>query len=164
MFKDKLKDMVHKFLKNEYGVIGAAPFELDPFTFVLNYLPATASVTTNQTFGVQADSAFVWVKGVAVVTATDNTTFNTTGSWPFLFTLSDSGSGRDLSDSGVHLYNMFGTAPQPFILSKPKIFDPNSSITGKMQNLSATSYNVRLAFHGFKVFGSVAAYKRSRIR
>ncbi len=154
---------VMEFLRNEFGIIGRVPFELDPFTFTMNYLPATLSVTTNASFLVQADSAFVWVKGEAIVTATDNTTFNTTGQWPFLIVISDSGSGRDLMDTGVHLYNHFGTAERPFILGKPKIFDPNSTITGKLQNLSGTSYNVRLAYHGFKVFGSVEAYKQSRL-
>lgn len=157
-------DWFSKYLKSELGVIGVLPFELDPFTFTLNYTPATASTTTNQTFTVQADSAFSLIKMTAVVTATDNTTFQTTGQWPFLITLSDSGSGRDLMDTGVHLYNTFGTAERPFILPKPKLFDPNSTVTGKVQNLSGTSYNVRLSFHGFKIFGSVAAFKKTRIR
>lgn len=158
------KDWFFNYLKSEIGAIGGLPFELDPFTFSLNYTPATLSTTTNQTFLVQADSAFSLVKMTAVVTATDNTTFQTTGAWPFLVTLSDSGSGRDLMDTGVHLYNLFGSAERPFILPKPKLFDPNSTITGKLQNLSGTSYNVRLSFHGFKIFGSVAAFKKTKIR
>lgn len=156
-------DRIWRFLKNEFGQIGRLPFELDPFTFNLEYLPATASTTTNDSFSVQSDSAFVMVKTAAVVTATDNTTFLTTGQWPFLFTLSDSGSGRDLMDSGVHLYNIAGTAERPFIWPKPKILDPNSTVTGKLQNLSATDRYARIAIHGFKVFGSIEAYRRSKL-
>jgi len=160
--KMKLIDKIFRYVKDEFGVLGSA-FELDPFTYVINYLPATANTTTTNQFIVQADSAFVWCKGTAIVTATDNVTFLTVGQWPFLITVSDSGSGRDLMDSGVHLYNMFGTAERPFILSKPKIFDPNSTVSGKLQSLhTATNYNVRLAFHGFKVFGSITAYKRHK--
>lgn len=157
----KMLDFAWKYLKSELGVVGNLPaFELDPFTYTLNYLPATASVITTQSFLIQADSAFMYVKGCAVVTATDNTTFLTVGQWPFLITITDSGSGRDLMDTGVHLYNIFGTAERPFILPKPKLFDPNSTVTGKLQNLSATDRNVRLAFNGYKVFGSIAAFKK----
>jgi hypothetical protein len=41
----------------------------------------------------------------------------------------------------------------------PQVFDPNSNVTMRVQNLHTTSYNLRCAFVGYKVFGEVGAFK-----
>ncbi|MGH3053434.1 MAG: hypothetical protein ACRDL7_00475 [Gaiellaceae bacterium] len=138
-------------------------FTLDPFTFVVNFLPLAASNTATLNFITQADSGFAIVK-TAFTIASDVSVFianisDTPKYAPLVITLSDSGSGRDLSNAAVPINTYFGTGERPFLWCRPKVLDPNSTFTSRLQNLVATAFNVRLSFHGFKIFGDVASYK-----
>lgn len=100
---------------------------------------------------INGDSAFQIVSTTAVVTLTDNVTF--IPNWPLLCRIEDSGSGRVISDTLIHMNNYFGTAEEPKYWDKPKLIPANSTITITLQNLDlVNAYHVRLAFHGFKVF------------
>ena len=67
----------------------------------------------------------------------------------------DSGSGRNLFDSSIDVPQIFGTGELPQILAKPKLFPARSTITVNVSNFSAaTTYRLRLAFIGYKVFGT----------
>lgn len=138
-------------------------FTLDPFTFVINFLPLAASNTATDNFITQADSGFAIIKtsftiasnvDVFVANISDTPKYA-----PQVITLSDSGSGRDLSNLPVSINTYFGTGERPFIWSKPKVLDPNSTFTARIQNLVATAFNIRLSFHGFKIFGDVGAFR-----
>lgn len=138
-------------------------FTLDPFTFVINFLPLTANNTATDNFITQADSGFAIVK-TSFTIASDVNVFvanisDTPKYAPQVVTLSDSGSGRDLSNAPVSINTYFGTGERPFIWCHPKILDPNSTFTARIQNLAATAFNIRLSFHGFKIFGDVSSYK-----
>ncbi len=138
-------------------------FTLDPFTFVINFLPLTANNTATDNFITQADSGFAIVK-TSFTIASDVNVFvanisDTPKYAPQVVTLSDSGSGRDLSNAPVSINTYFGTGERPFIWCHPKILDPNSTFTARIQNLVATAFNIRLSFHGFKIFGDVSSYK-----
>ena len=138
-------------------------FTLDPFTFVINFLPLTANNTATDNFITQADSGFAIVK-TSFTIASDVNVFvaNISGTpkyAPQVVTLSDSGSGRDLSNAPVSINTYFGTGERPFTWCHPKILDPNSTFTARIQNLVATAFNIRLSFHGFKIFGDVSSYK-----
>lgn len=141
-------------------------FTLDPFTFVINYLPLAASNTATNNFITQADSGFAICKTAATyasdVNAYVGNLSDTPKYAPFIITLSDSGSGRDLSNAPVSINTYFGTGQEPFIWSTPKILDPNSTFSARIQNLAATDYNIRLSFHGYKIFGDITAFKRRR--
>ena len=149
-------------------------FNLSFFTFNIEYLPATLSAFTSGSFIVQNDSAFVLCKtSYIAVLATDNktpvtavtvpapaTTFVVSHeNAPFLVNITDSGSGRQFSNIDTHIDNWFGSAEWPFHWSVPQVFDPNSNVTMRLQNLDTISYNVRCAFIGYKVFGNVGAFK-----
>ena len=145
--------------------IGAArkAFTLDPFTFVINFLPLAASNTATDNFITQADSGFAIVK-TAFTIASNVDVFvanisDTPKYAPQVITLSDSGSGRDLSNAAVSINTYFGTAERPFVWSRPKVLDPNSTFTARIQNLVATAFDIRLSFHGFKIFGDVTSFK-----
>lgn len=126
----------------------------DYFAYVVNFLPATKATTTTQSFQVNNDSDFLCVARVYTAFQTDNTTVLAAGSGVFLVTITDSGSGRQDTNAAVHIDNAFGTAQRPFILPFPKVWSAGATISIAVQNLSgATDYNVRLTFHGFKVFG-----------
>jgi len=138
-------------------------FTLDPFTFGINFLPIAASNSATDQFITQADSGFAIVKtgftisdaaNVSIANISDTPRFA-----PIVLTLSDSGSGRDLSNTPISIGTYFGDGKEPFIWSRPKVLDPNSTFTARIQNLVATAFNVRLSFHGFKIFGDVAAFK-----
>lgn len=149
-------------------------YNLSFFTFNVEFLPATLNTFTDRNFLVQNDSAFVLTRTSYVATLTDNitpvnavtvpapaTTLLTLGvSAPFLVNITDSGSGRQFSNIDTHIDNWFGSAEDPYFWPSPQVLDPNSNVTVRLQNLSTTvSYNVRCAFHGYKVFGNVDAFK-----
>lgn len=148
-------------------------YNLSFFTFNIEYLPATLSAFTSGSFIVQNDSAFVLCKTSYISTLTDNVTPATAvtvpapattlltshENAPFLVNITDSGSGRQFSNIDTHIDNWFGSGEWPFIWAVPQVFDPNSNVTMRVQNLSTTSMNLRCAFIGYKVFGEVAAFK-----
>ena len=142
-------------------------YTLDPFTFTINFVPLAASNTATTSFITQSDSGFAIVK--TAFTIADNVNVfvanisDTPKYAPQVITLSDSGSGRDLSNAPVSLNTYFGSGERPFLWSKPKILDPNSTFTARIQNLVATAFNIRLSFHGFKIFGDVSVYRKGRI-
>lgn len=152
-------------------------FNLSAFVFDIDFLPATLNAFTTGTFLVQNDSAFVIMKTVYTATLTDNvsipsfvtvaapaTTFVLfPGSMPLLVNLTDTGSGRQFSNVDVDIDNWFGTSQRPFLWTTPQVLDPNSTFSMRVQNLSTTtSFNVRCAFHGYKVFGDVQAFRKRR--
>lgn len=152
--------------------LGASPasvrrnYTLDFFTFGINFLPLGASLALTANFITQADSGFAICKtsfnissdvNVFVANISDTPRFA-----PAVITLSDSGSGRDLSNQPVAIGTLFGPDDFPFPWPVPKILDPNSTFTARIQNLVATAFNVRLSFHGYKIFGDVSAFRASR--
>lgn len=142
-------------------------YQLDPFLFVINYLPATASATTSGNFIVQNDSAFAICKGSYIATDITDAAISglqpfgsgaLTSLAPFLITMTDSGSGRAMSNDPVPIDSWFGTGQRIYTWTIPKVLDPASTFAVTVQNLSATDRRVRLAFHGYKVFGNLQAF------
>ena len=163
------KDRVIQALAAEKGMRASQvrkAYTLDYFTFVINFLPLAASNTDTQNFITQGDSGFAIVKtsfdiasnvNVFVANISDTPRYA-----PQVVTLSDSGSGRDLSNSGVSIGTLFGPNNEPFVWACPKVLDPNSTFTARIQNLVATAFNIRLSFHGYKIFGDVQQYRAMR--
>jgi hypothetical protein len=129
---------------------GGKGLQIDYFVYGTDWLPLVASLTTQNPININGDSAFVILSGVLTETATDNTTFLALS--PLLFQIQDTGSGRFLSNHAVHAGNWFGTAQEPKYWDVPKIIAPNSTLAVSAQNLEATNRNVRVDFHGFKIF------------
>ena len=159
-------DEVIKAIANRLGMSNqraARLFTVDPFTFGINFTPLAASNTATDQFITQGDSGFAIVKTTFVISSDVNVFVanisDTPKFAPQVVMLSDSGSGRDLANTPVPINSLFGNGERPFIWSKPKVLDPNSTLTARIQNLVATAFNVRLSFHGFKIFGDVSAFK-----
>lgn len=141
-------------------------FSLDMFTFVINFLPLAASNTDTQNFITQADSGFAICKTSFEIASNVNVFVanisDTPRYAPCVVTLTDSGSGRDLSNTAVPIGTLFGPNEFPFPWPTPKILDPNSTFTARIQNLVATAFNIRLSFHGYKIFGDVSQFRAMR--
>jgi hypothetical protein len=122
----------------------------EQFNYGIDFLPAVLSTTTFGNISIQADSDFIIVAAVGVVTDTTNLTV--LSFVPQLVQLTDGGSGRNLFSLPQHYHNVFGTADEPAYWPQPKVLDRGSTFTVAIQNLEATSRNTRLAFLGFKVY------------
>lgn len=130
---------------------GAKGKQIDYFVYQTQFLPLTASLTIQNNININGDSAFCVLSGVLVETDTGNTVF--LAQRPLLARIADTGSGRYLASGAVHVDNWFGTAEEPKYWDIPKIFAPNATLGLELQNLEAVDRNVRVAFHGFKIFG-----------
>lgn len=130
---------------------GARGKAIDYFVYGTDFTPLGVSATTVNNINISGDSCFCILSGVMVETDTANTTLLAFS--PLLFRLQDTGSGRYLSNLAIHADNWFGTAEQPKYWDVPKILAPNTTFNIEAQNLEATARNVRVAFHGFKIFG-----------
>jgi hypothetical protein len=70
--------------------------------------------------------------------------------------LIDTGSGRQLMQNPIPIPSFFGTGEMPFILPNPRLFVRNSTIQVAYTNFDTVNdYDVRLAFIGYKVYGTV---------
>jgi len=150
---------------------------LDPFIFTINFVTPfqlAASATSTLTFLVQSDSAFAICKTTFTIADVNNdavANLQPYGSGAassivaVIVSLTDSGSGRALQDNPVPIDSYFGTAQFPRLWPVPKVLDPNSVFSTTLQNLDATAYHVRLAFHGYKIFGNIREwYSRNNVR
>ena len=69
--------------------------------------------------------------------------------------ITDTGSGRQLSNTSIPIPALFGTGELPFILPTPKVFKPRSAVSFKVSNYSAgTTYDLYLNLHGCKLWYS----------
>lgn len=123
---------------------------LDYFAYGTDFTPLGASATTTRSIQINSDSAFLVLSAVMVETATDDTTFLLNR--PLLVSLATGGAALNLSNTPIHADNWFGTAQEPKYWDVPKVLLPNTTFNVTLQNLEATARNVRVAFHGFKIF------------
>lgn len=123
---------------------------LDYFAYGTDFTPLTASLTLNRSIQINSDSAFMILSATMVETATDNTTF--LSNHPILVTLGTGGAALQLSNTPIHADNWFGSAEEPKYWDIPKVLLPNTTFNISLQNLEAVDRNVRVAFHGFKLF------------
>jgi hypothetical protein len=130
---------------------GAKGMLVDYFVYGTDFTPLALSATATNNINIDGSSAFCVLSAVIVETDTTNATF--LAMQPLLAQLQDTGSNRTLSNTPIHASNWFGTAQEPKYWDVPKVLAPNATFNVTMQNLEATARNVRVAFHGFKIFG-----------
>jgi hypothetical protein len=128
---------------------------IDYFVYGTDFTPLALSATVANSIPINSDSAFYILSGVLVETAQDNTTFM--ANRPLLAMLSEAGGARNLANTPIHVNNWFGTAEEPKYWDIPKLLLPNSTFQVQLQNLEAVARNVRVAFHGFKIFNYTAS-------
>lgn len=131
----------------------------------------TASGTGTDTIQIEADSNFIlekmvhWttVSGLAPNLSTATTILFTGGLTDqqiiqpnMLVQITDTGSGRNLMSNPIPIPSTFGSGKLPFILPHPRIFLRNTTIQISFTNADTVNgYVTRLAFIGYKVYGTV---------
>lgn len=126
----------------------------DYFVYGTNFLSTVLVASANITnpININSDSHFCILS--ACLVETDSTDVVFLGQRPLLMSLSEAASGRQLSNTPIHADNWFGTAELPKYWDIPKILAPNSTFNVGCQNLdTVNARTVRVAFHGFKIYG-----------
>lgn len=130
-------------------------FVNDHFVYVASCdsLAAAASFTAN--ISIEADSQFVAVKMSYMADLAGAPQTESTRVIPLIDVyITDSGSGRNLQNTGVPIANIAGEGGLPLVLPVPREFKPSSNISITFRNYSmATTYtNVKLSLIGYKRF------------
>lgn len=133
----------------------ARDLAMDYFVYGADFTPLLASASDSKNIQINNDSAFLILSAVMVETDTANTTFFPNR--PLLAQISTGGAQLNLSSIPIHADNWFGTAEEPKYWDVPKTLLPNTTLVVQLQNLEAVNRNIRVAFHGFKIF----KYKKS---
>jgi hypothetical protein len=130
--------------------LGARDNALDYFAYGTDFTPLNASATTTRAIQINSDSAFLILSATMVETDTTDLIFFPNR--PLLVTLTTGGAALSLSNTPIHADNWFGTAEEPKYWDVPKVLLPNTTFNVSLQNLEATNRNIRVAFHGFKIY------------
>lgn len=113
--------------------------------------------SANDIINIEADSDFILQKfAYEADIAAAAFVFNTKPIPLITIQLIDSGSGRQLMNNPIPVSSFMGDGQLPFILPNPRKFLRNSTIQIAYTNFdAAVTYNIRLAFIGYKVYGTV---------
>ena len=114
---------------------------------------------SNDIINIEADSDFLLQKfAYQTDIAAAAYTFQNTPIPNISIQLIDSGSGRQLMQNPIPVSSFMGNGQLPFILPNPRKFLRNSTIQVAFTSFEAgagTTYNIRLAFIGYKIYGTV---------
>ncbi len=128
----------------------------DFYTYEAEALALAFGGSANDVINIEADSDFIMQKlsfqaDIAGAAFTDSTRVIPNIS----VQLVDTGSGRQLMQNPIPIPSMFGWGELPFVLDNPRKFLRNSTIQVAFTNFdAAVTYNIRLAFIGYKIYGT----------
>lgn len=124
------------------------------FIYTTKFATLAAGASANNTIQIQADANFAWLKGTFQADIAGAAQTDSSRVIPAISLLiTDTGSGRQLMDAAVPVTSFFGDGRIPFILPEARIFAANSNISITATNLeAANTYNLRLAFIGYKLY------------
>ena len=133
---------------------------LDHFVYMASFPALVGGTTVSVTIPIQSDSDFLWMgTSLTVFTAA-----NVLDAAPDLvFSVIDSGSGRQLQSAPMPVLGNTGTGQWPFTLPEPKLFVGNGSIQVTVTDRSAVNKaQVDFSFLGYKIFYT-ASYNRANM-
>lgn len=123
-----------------------------------NIASIAAGATSNQVIQFDIDSVFTWMRTTMFIDigqAAQNSGARVT---PLItLQITDTGSGTNFFNNPVPLPNIAGTAELPYVLPTPQFIQPSASLQFAFTSYvtAGTTYaDVRVALHGFKVYGS----------
>ncbi|HYC63291.1 MAG TPA: hypothetical protein VEC14_01060 [Reyranellaceae bacterium] len=70
-----------------------------------------------------------------------------------LVQLTDTGTGENAFSQFVPVWSVFGDAYQPYVLSTPRWYSRNTSLSISVQNFESSTIDLRLSLDGVRVFG-----------
>lgn len=129
-----------------YDIFGSYPRKnVLPYAYQFRLTSAESTAlaplgTRRASIKVSADAAFVasYIAG--------------TSTGEYLAFMRTDASDRQLMDDPIHSAAMVGTAERPFILPKPLLLAPNTTISFDLTDLSNAINEVYFTFWGFKVY------------
>lgn len=129
-------------------------YSQDFFTYGINALVLAAGGTFIGNINIDADTDFKLTKLSQMSDIAGAPQTESTAVIPLVtMDVRDAGSGRTLMNIPIPMGAIFGAGRLPFILPVPRIFTSRASIAITLANYSAaTTYNIRLAFIGTKLF------------
>jgi hypothetical protein len=126
----------------------------DFFVYGATFATIAANAVQNVNINIDAGSAFKWCAATMQCDLAGAAFTESAAPVPLCaLQITDTGSGRQLFNQAQPLSALFGNGQLPFILPQPRGFMPNSNVSLQLSNFSAaTTYTVRLALIGTKVF------------
>lgn len=156
-----LADPVRMFLPSRYWNRAR-----DWFTYTCDYSAATvvlaaSAVGQEAGFVVQNDSDFLALS-ITAVAATNATPPVEQAHQQFTIQIRDTGSGANWLDRATHIQNVAGRLAMgsagsvtPGTLEQPRFVPAASQVTVQLTNLTATAFQVWIAFRGVKVYRTI---------
>ncbi len=137
--------------------------ELDYFVAVGQPMPAAVPALAGGVVVVNVqftnDSDFLWEEfNLAAYSAAGVFLVNP----DYLVSFADSGSGRLLQDVPVHVGNVSGNGPLPYVLPEAKLMRASSVLSVTITNNTAVAANAYISLIGRKVFYA-AGYNRDAV-
>ena len=128
----------------------------DFYIYEAEALAIAPAASVNDIINIEADSHFMLQKfAYEADIAAAAFVFNTRPIPLITIQLIDSGSGRQLMQNPIPVSSFMGDGQLPFILPNPRKFLRNSTIQIAFTNFDAAiTYNIRLAFIGYKIYGT----------
>lgn len=129
------------------------------YVYVANFLAVAPAAQPTQVIRFDSASDFLCIKlayqaDIAAAVQTDSTrqlAANVDAQ------LQSGGSDKNLFQAFVPIPSIFGTGQMPFVLPFPQRFARNSELTVNLVSReAATTYNIRLAFIGWKDYGELS--------
>lgn len=126
----------------------------DFFTYTIQFNGLASGAASQGAIQIQADSDFELTKFTMFADIAAAVETEATRVLPLVtIQITDTGTGRALFNAPLPIPAIMGDGRIPFILPVPKIFSANASVAVEVANFSAaTTYNLRLALVGAKIF------------
>jgi hypothetical protein len=128
------------------------------FVYRINFLAVAPAGAPTDVIRFDSQSDFLWIKAtyqadIAAAVQTDSTRQLAAN---VDVQLQAGGSDKNLFQAPVPIPSVFGYGALPFVLPFPHRFARNSELTVSLTNReAATTYNIRLAFIGWKDYGEL---------
>jgi hypothetical protein len=128
----------------------------DFYAYTVNFSALAVGVAQSSNITIESDSDFwcnaiTYQADIAVAILTESTNVI-----PLVtMQVTDVGSGRNLVNTPTPITNWAGDGKRPFRFTHPRLFQRATSLAVTLTNyaVGGTSYNLRLTFLGFKVYG-----------
>lgn len=127
-----------------------------PYTYSTAFAALASGANQTNQIAIQADSDFLIMAQTFHANVANGAQTESNFTYPLITVLlTDTGSGAQLMDSAVSVPQMFGNGQFPFVLPEPQYLVARGNLAVQVSNYdAAATYNLRLSFHGVKLFAS----------